>query len=46
VLLEAWNHAVPVVSTRGDGALELIDDGSNGLLCDCRDADGMAVMIR
>ena len=46
VILEAWNHIVPVVSTRSDGALELIDDGSNGLLCDCRDADGMASMIR
>lgn len=46
VILEAWNHAVPVVSTRSDGALELIEDGSNGLLCDCRDANGMAAMIR
>jgi glycosyltransferase involved in cell wall biosynthesis len=46
VILEAWNHAVPVVSTRSDGALELIDDGSNGLLCDCKDAAGMAALIR
>jgi glycosyltransferase involved in cell wall biosynthesis len=46
VILEAWNHAVPVVSTRSDGALELIDDGSNGLLCDCRDAPGMAAVIQ
>ena len=46
VILEAWNHAVPVVSTRSDGALELIDDGSSGLLCDCKDAAGMASLIR
>lgn len=46
VILEAWNHAVPVVSTRSDGALELIEDGVNGLLCECRDANGMAAAIR
>jgi glycosyltransferase involved in cell wall biosynthesis len=46
VILEAWNHAVPVVSTRSDGALELIEDGATGLLCDCKDAAGMASAIR
>jgi len=46
VILEAWNHAVPVVSTRSDGATELIEDGSTGLLCDCKDAAGMAAALR
>ncbi len=45
VILEAWNHSVPVVSTRSDGAMELIEDGSTGLLCDCKDAVGMAAGI-
>ncbi len=46
VILEAWNHALPVVSTRSDGALELIEDGVTGVLCDCKDADAMAAAIR
>jgi L-malate glycosyltransferase len=46
VILESWNHTVPVVSTRSDGALELIEDGVTGLLCDCKDAAGMAAAIR
>lgn len=46
VILEAWNHSLPVVSTRSDGALELIEDGATGLLCDCRDPDGLANSIR
>ncbi len=46
VILEAWNHALPVVSTRSDGAMELIEDGATGLLCDCKDAAGMAAAIR
>lgn len=32
VILEAWNHGLPVVSTRTPGATELIDDGRTGLL--------------
>jgi len=46
VLLEAWNHSVPLVSTRSDGALELIEDGVTGLLCDCKDEKGMAEAIQ
>lgn len=46
VILEAWNHALPVVSTRSDGAIELIEDGTTGLLCDCKDAAGMATTIQ
>lgn len=32
VILEAWNHGLPVVSTRTPGATELIEDGRTGLL--------------
>ncbi len=46
VILEAWNHTLPVVSTRSDGALELIENGTTGLLCDCKDDEGMAAAIR
>jgi glycosyltransferase involved in cell wall biosynthesis len=46
VILEAWNHSTPVVSTRNEGAAELIEDGVTGLLCDLKDATGMAGAIR
>ncbi len=46
VILEAWNHFLPVVSTRSDGALELIEEGVTGLLCDCKDDEAMAAAIR
>jgi glycosyltransferase involved in cell wall biosynthesis len=46
VILEAWNHALPVVSTRSDGALELIEDGVTGALCECKDDAGMAAALR
>jgi glycosyltransferase involved in cell wall biosynthesis len=46
VILEAWNHSVPVVSTRSDGAMELIEDGVTGLLCDCKNPAGMANAIK
>lgn len=46
VILEAWNHRLPVVSTRSDGAVELIEEGHNGLLCECRDDKGLAGRIQ
>ncbi len=45
VILEAWNHFVPVISTRNEGATELIEEGRTGLLCNCRDPKGMASVI-
>ncbi len=33
VILEGWRHRLPVVSTASQGALELITDGEDGLLC-------------
>lgn len=41
VILEAWAQQVPVVSTKTDGALELMKDGVNGLLADVSDAGQM-----
>jgi glycosyltransferase involved in cell wall biosynthesis len=37
VILEAWAHQLPVISTRTPGPLELIKDGENGLLVPCHD---------
>ena len=46
VILEAWNHGVPVVSTATCGALELIEDGRTGLCCPCADPDALAGQIK
>lgn len=46
VILEAWNHSLPVVSTRSHGALELIENGTTGLLCDHLDFKGMTAAIQ
>ena len=45
VILEAWSYALPVVSTRTHGALELIDDGSTGRLVPCEDEQALAAVI-
>lgn len=42
VILEAWQHQLPVVSTRNEGALELIEDGTNGLLAPVEDPAALA----
>jgi glycosyltransferase involved in cell wall biosynthesis len=42
VILEAWAHRLPVISTASDGACELIDEGVNGLLCPIDDIAAMA----
>jgi glycosyltransferase involved in cell wall biosynthesis len=42
VILEAWSHGLPVVSTRTPGGLELIAEGENGLLAPCKDPGGLA----
>lgn len=46
VILEAWNHRRPVLSTRSDGAQELIRQDQNGLLTPCADAAALADGIR
>lgn len=42
VILEAWAHGLPVVSTRSAGGEELINDGENGVLVDIDDTRAMA----
>lgn len=45
VILEAWNHGLPVVSTRTPGATELIDDGRTGLLVPIEAPEALAGRI-
>jgi glycosyltransferase involved in cell wall biosynthesis len=45
VILEAWSYELPVISTQTPGALELIENGRNGLLVPCRDARALAGSI-
>lgn len=42
VLLEAMASGLPVVSTRTEGACQVIDEGSSGFLVDVGDAAGLA----
>ena len=44
-LLEAMCLGLPVISTKVVGATEIIEDGYNGLLVDCRDEIGLAHAI-
>jgi glycosyltransferase involved in cell wall biosynthesis len=46
VILEAWSHRVPIVSTRTQGALEIIEDNVNGLLAPCDEPLALARRIR
>jgi glycosyltransferase involved in cell wall biosynthesis len=42
VILEAWAHNLPVISTRAPGPLDLIRDGQNGRLAATRDPADLA----
>ena len=46
VILEAWNHGLPVVSTATPGALELIEEGRSGLLSPLQDPKALAARLR
>ena len=46
VILEAWNHGLPVISTRTKGALELIEPGVTGSFTDISDPAGLTSAIR
>lgn len=46
VILEAWNHGLPVVSTQTPGALELIEDETRGLLCPIQAPEALAGRLR
>ncbi len=45
VILEAWSHCLPVLSTASHGALELIEEGVNGLLTPCGEVNAMAYRL-
>ena len=46
VLLEAWAHSCPLVTTRTAGALELVEDEVSGLLCEIDEPHHMAAQIQ
>ena len=46
VILEAWQHRLPVLSTRNEGAQELVHDGENALLAPLNDPAGLAEALR
>ncbi|WP_460842065.1 glycosyltransferase [Noviherbaspirillum agri] len=46
VILEAWTNGLPVLSTRNEGAQQLIDPGKNALLVPIADPDAMADGLR
>ncbi|MEM5581738.1 glycosyltransferase [Roseibium sp. AS2] len=45
IVLEGWNAGLPVVATASPGPSWLIDDGKNGLLSPCGDAEALAASI-
>lgn len=45
VVLEAWSHALPVVSTRAAGPAELVEEGRTGLLAGVEDPEDLARAI-
>ena len=46
VILEAWFHGAPVVTTRSLGAEELVTEGEDGLLAPVADPEGLAHRIQ
>ena len=46
VILEAWSQGIPVISTLTHGALELVQDGTNGLLVPCGNAEAISEAVK
>ena len=46
VILEAWQHRLPLLSTRNEGAAELVSEGENALLAPLQDPAGLADGLR
>ena len=46
IILEAWAHGKPVVSTATLGALEIMSHEQNGLIVPCAEPDSLASAIR
>lgn len=45
VILEAWAQHVPVIATRSEGPVWFMSDGTDGLLVDVDDPEGLAAAI-
>ena len=45
VILEAWSHGLPLISTASLGASELVEPGTTGLLCPCANPNALADQI-
>ena len=45
VILEAWSHGLPLISTASLGATELVEHEVTGLLCPCSDPVALAGQI-
>lgn len=45
IVLEGWNAGLPVVATASPGPSWLIDDGVNGLLSPCGDAEALTASV-
>lgn len=46
VILEAWSYGLPVIATQTPGAVELIENGRNGLLVPCQRPGALAASLR
>ena len=46
VILEAWQHRLPVLSTRNEGAQALVQDGDNAVLAPLADPPGLAEAMK
>lgn len=46
VILEAWQHRLPVLSTRNEGAAELVSEGRDALLAPLAEPAGLADGLR
>ena len=46
VILEAWQHRLPVLSTCNEGARELVRDGENAMLAPLADPAGLATALQ
>jgi glycosyltransferase involved in cell wall biosynthesis len=46
VLLEASHLGCPIVATKAGGAIDVVDDGATGFLCDPTDTDGLQGRLR
>lgn len=46
VAVEAMACSLPVIATRGSSLIEIVDDGTSGILCDAGDVEGFARAVQ